>query len=64
VPVTVLVGARDTFVDPRCSAALAGWLGVTPSIHPDAGHDLTLDAPAWVVDQIEAAHQRATARTA
>ncbi len=56
VPVRVLVGARDRFVSPRCSLRLAERLGVAPVVHPEAGHDLTLDAPAWFVHEVSRWH--------
>ncbi|MCB9682537.1 MAG: alpha/beta fold hydrolase [Alphaproteobacteria bacterium] len=49
VPLLVLTGGGDRFVDPRCGAALARRYGAPRAHHPDAGHDLGLDAPAWVV---------------
>lgn len=52
VPVLVLSGAGDRFVDPRCSAALAQALGAPHEVHPTAGHDLTVDAPDWLLDQV------------
>lgn len=51
VPMRVLCGARDTLVDPRCSRALAAAWSVPLAEHPAAGHDLPLDAPAWLADQ-------------
>jgi pimeloyl-ACP methyl ester carboxylesterase len=61
VPVRVLVGARDRFVSPACSMRLAERLGVTPVVHPEAGHDLTLDAPAWFVHQLAGWHDELAA---
>ena len=52
VPVRLLVGARDALVDPRCSLRLAQAWGADLRTHPDAGHDLPLDAPDWVVAQL------------
>ncbi|WP_374561968.1 alpha/beta fold hydrolase [Ideonella sp.] len=52
VPMLVLVGAGDRFVDPRCSHALAQAWGLPLAEHPSAGHDLTLDDGAWVVEQV------------
>ncbi|MCU0952058.1 MAG: alpha/beta hydrolase [Burkholderiaceae bacterium] len=53
VPVRLLAGARDALVDPRCSARLAQAWGAQLRVHPDAGHDLPLDAPDWVVAQLD-----------
>ena len=56
-PVLLLVGARDGLVDPACSAALAGPLRAEVRTHPGAGHDLTLDAPDWAVEQVVSWHR-------
>jgi pimeloyl-ACP methyl ester carboxylesterase len=48
VPVLVLAGARDALVDPRCSAELARRWQAVFDLHPDAGHDLPLDAGPWL----------------
>lgn len=52
VPVHVLSGARDTFVAPVCSERLARRLGAPLHRHPEAGHDLSLDAPDWLVERL------------
>ena len=53
-PLLLLAGARDALVDARCSQALARAWGVPLAIHPDAGHDLPLDAGPWVVERVRA----------
>lgn len=53
-PVLVLASARDALVDPDCSRRLATAWGARLAIHPDAGHDLTLDDPEWVAAQVRA----------
>lgn len=58
VPLLLLGGAADRLVDPRCSQALARHWGVELCMHPEAGHDLPLDDPAWVAAQV--ARWRAT----
>lgn len=54
VPLLVVVGAGDGLVEPACSHrfALAWHLPVRE--HPAAGHDLALDDPAWLVDEVMA----------
>ncbi len=52
VPTLILCGAQDALVDPRCSAAIAQAWGCALHTHPDAGHDLPLDAPQWVIDTL------------
>ena len=48
----LLCGSADRLVDPRCSAALAQQWQIPLQQHPHAGHDLTLDAADWVVQQV------------
>lgn len=52
VPVLVLNGGGDRLVSPACSAALASGWGLPLSVHPRAGHDLTLDDGPWAADQV------------
>ncbi len=54
VPLLVLVSAADGLVDPRCSQRLARAWGATLRTHPTAGHDLPLDAGAWVAREVAA----------
>ena len=54
VPTLLLSSAGDVLVDPRCSADIAAAWALLLRTHPDAGHDLPLDDPAWVVAQIAA----------
>lgn len=48
----VLSSQQDRLVNPRCSEALARHLQWPQSRHPSAGHDLALDAPDWLVEQL------------
>ena len=52
LPVRVLVGEGDRFVSPSCSRRLAKRLGVPLVSHPTAGHDLSLDAPVWLAEEL------------
>jgi len=52
VPIRLLNGAGDRLVHPACSAALAQAWGLPLHRHPEAGHDLPLDDPGWVVAQV------------
>jgi pimeloyl-ACP methyl ester carboxylesterase len=54
VPGLVLASAADRMVSPECSRAIARSWGLPLREHPRAGHDLTLDAPAWAAGQIAA----------
>jgi pimeloyl-ACP methyl ester carboxylesterase len=52
LPMLVLAAARDALVDPACSARLADAWGLPLAVHPEAGHDLPLDDPEWVAEQV------------
>ena len=54
MPVLLLAGRGDRLVDRRCSENLARAWRVPLRAHPTAGHDLALDAGAWVVDEVAA----------
>lgn len=47
-PVLVVSAAGDRLVDPRCSTALAERWSAQRAVHPDGGHDLSLDDPRWL----------------
>ena len=50
--VLLLASSRDQLVNPQCSHALAhAWI-VKLAGHTQAGHDLPLDDPAWLVQQV------------
>jgi pimeloyl-ACP methyl ester carboxylesterase len=57
MPVRVLRGAGDRFVSPKCSARLARRFEVPLYTHATAGHDLSLDAPDWLVGHVQAMSQ-------
>ena len=52
VPVQLLNGGGDRLVSPSCSRDLASGWGVPLEIHPQAGHDLTLDDSDWAIERI------------
>lgn len=47
----VLASAADRIVHWHCSRDLARRWGWPLRVHPDAGHDLPLDAPDWILEQ-------------
>ncbi|UTV30244.1 alpha/beta fold hydrolase [Photobacterium atrarenae] len=51
-PTLLLASHQDQLVDVRCSQALATRWQVPLLLHPSAGHDLPLDDPHWLLDQI------------
>jgi pimeloyl-ACP methyl ester carboxylesterase len=48
VRLLVIASAADRLVAPRCSIRLARRWDVQLLMHPFAGHDLAVDAPAWL----------------
>jgi pimeloyl-ACP methyl ester carboxylesterase len=52
VPTLLLASRRDRLVSVECSRRMAHAWGVPLREHPDAGHDLPLDDPAWVVAEV------------
>jgi pimeloyl-ACP methyl ester carboxylesterase len=61
-PVLLLTSAGDRLVSSRCTEAIAQAWGCTMARHPGAGHDLPLDEPQWVIEQVRdwVARQRST----
>lgn len=49
VPVHVIYSLGDRLVHPDCSKKLASVLKAPTYIHPDAGHDIPLDDPQWLL---------------
>jgi len=54
VPTLLLASTQDQLVSVRCSQALAQAWQLPLQQHPSAGHDLTLDDPAWVAAAVRA----------
>ncbi|MCD2453257.1 alpha/beta hydrolase [Methylicorpusculum oleiharenae] len=52
-PVLIAASQTDQLVDFRCNTALASALHCELIVHPTAGHDLPLDDPGWLCDQIK-----------
>ena len=52
VPLLLLSSAGDRLVNPDCSRLIARRWGIPHYEHPWAGHDLPLDAPDWVIEQV------------
>ncbi|MBL8523948.1 MAG: alpha/beta hydrolase [Betaproteobacteria bacterium] len=53
----IVGSANDRLVDVSCSMALAqAWNGEA-ILHPVAGHDLPLDDPNWLADQVQNLHK-------
>lgn len=52
IPFLLLNSGRDRLVSPECSRLFAARWKLDLRTHPGAGHDLPLDEPGWVLDQI------------
>ena len=48
----IIAGGCDRLVNPACQARLSSHFAAPLSSHPDAGHDLPLDQPEWLADQV------------
>jgi pimeloyl-ACP methyl ester carboxylesterase len=53
-PALLLASAGDRILHWHCSRILARRWQWPLAVHPDAGHDLVLDDPQWVVSRLEA----------
>lgn len=53
VPVVIVNSAADHLVHPSCSQRLAEAWSCPLLTHPDAGHDLPLDDPHWLLQQLK-----------
>lgn len=58
-PVLLLASQNDHLVNSRCSLAIAQHWHCALALHPHAGHDLPLDDPQWVIEQVRQWLQRA-----
>lgn len=54
VPLLLLNSLGDRMVDPACSDVIARRWQAPLATHPKAGHDLPLDAPDWVIAEVQA----------
>jgi pimeloyl-ACP methyl ester carboxylesterase len=57
--VLILNSAKDRLVHPSCSENIAHLWHLRVHTHPTAGHDLPLDAPDWICDEIARWHSLA-----
>lgn len=48
----ILSSENDRVVHPDCSRIIARGWNLPVVSHPDAGHDLTLEDPQWVLEQV------------
>ncbi len=52
VALLLLASQHDGLVHVACSQSIARHWGCRLALHPWAGHDLPLDDPQWVIDQV------------
>ena len=52
IPLLMLASLKDNMVDSRCTKLLSERLEAQSKYHPEAGHELPLDDPEWVVSQL------------
>lgn len=52
VPYMIICGEGDQLTSPKCSKLLAKHFNIKCHSHPDGGHDLPLDDPDWLVQNI------------
>lgn len=50
--ITIIVSAKDELVHPDCSIQIAKHLGAKLITQPNAGHDLPLDEPKWLAENL------------
>ena len=48
----ILCSEQDQLVHAECSLAIASRWNCLLAVHPSAGHDLPLDDPDWVIEQV------------
>lgn len=53
IPLLVMGSTGDKLVNFKCSQDIASYYKARFLLHPNAGHDLTLDDPKWVITQID-----------
>lgn len=52
VPILMLASGQDQVVHPECSGRIARAWNVPLHLHPEAGHDLSLEQPDWIVERL------------
>ena len=50
--VVLLSGAKDRFVNPKCSEDIKKNWGCDLWTHPNAGHDIAFEDPKWLIDKL------------
>ncbi len=53
IPILIMNSKKDRLVDSSCSTDIAEKWNVPICYHETAGHEISLDEPQWVVDQLD-----------
>ena len=53
IPVSILASTNDRMVNVKCSRAIAQKWKAPIIEHPTGGHDLSVDDPAWIAQEIK-----------
>lgn len=53
MPLQILASKKDRLADPSCSESLAKKYNAPIAMHSTGGHDLMIDDPHWVAEQIQ-----------
>ena len=53
-PTLILASESDRLVSAQCSKKIAGAIEARIVLHPTAGHDLSLDEPKWLAQELKA----------
>jgi pimeloyl-ACP methyl ester carboxylesterase len=53
LPLMILTGKKDRLCDYKSSIELNKKWGGTLHIHPEAGHDLPIDASSWMIEKLK-----------
>lgn len=51
--ILILSSEKDMLVHPACSEKIAQMWHLKTHVHPTAGHDIALEAPSWICEQLE-----------
>ncbi|MFG1483896.1 alpha/beta hydrolase [Halobacteriovorax sp. HFRX-2_2] len=51
--ILLLAGKQDKLANYKCSVEISKRLGATLELHEQAGHDLPIDDPEWIIKKIE-----------
>ncbi len=50
--IKIICAKKDKLVNYNCSKKIADALKINLTVHPSAGHDIILDDPKWIIEQI------------